>query len=471
MRFLFVGRGIASFMRNALSKRLLRIVRSALGEDVTEKTLVTVLLSGFALTILLLLAAGITGVRNLRAIEETAGAVVDEFDSTIALVDELRREQAALELVLFRLTKEPELLDPGAVIRDLETASASLQDIIGRIDAVEASGFSQELQEATHRFTAEVRQALDTGGISTATFQTLFEQHQKVAAIVWQVMRLVGARAQAAEQALKLRSERLFRQTSALLGTCLVLALLSATLTLRLSSGLLQRMETQRAELNRISWQMLHNYEVAARRLSHELHDELGQILTAIKVNLVTGTNQPEERSGRIADAIKLVEEAVAHVREISQLLHPPILDDFGLPAALRWLADRFQERTGVRVEVETNLERRLSEETETHLFRIAQEALTNVSRHAQATRVRLQLQEDGSRLRLIIEDNGRGLPEPLPSDRGMGLVAMRARARTLGGSFRLVSRPGQGARVEVEAPLDMQNHGTGKEDPSPAGG
>jgi len=142
-------------------------------------------------------------------------------------------------------------------------------------------------------------------------------------------------------------------------------------------------------------------------------------------------------------------------VCELSQLLRPTILDDFGLDASIRSVADRFNQRTGIEVDFRSEFQGRLAEETETHLFRIVQEALTNVARHSGATRVRIHLRPEGDRLCLSFADNGRGIQ---PSDgvaNGFGMTGMRARARSADGGMSVRSKPGEGLRIEVWVPLE----------------
>jgi signal transduction histidine kinase len=205
---------------------------------------------------------------------------------------------------------------------------------------------------------------------------------------------------------------------------------------------------------------MLQTQESAARRFSHELHDELGQSLAAVKANLTAASAASQDWQNRKADCIQLVDQSIANVRELSQLLHPVILDDFGLSAGLRWLGERFTERTGIRVQYTSNLEAaRLVDETETHLFRIAQEALTNIARHSGATHVSIILEVDGAELELTIEDNGRGIRKAEPESTGqpsLGMTGMRARAREIGGDLRVEAalKDGTGVRVRVRAPM-----------------
>jgi signal transduction histidine kinase len=149
-----------------------------------------------------------------------------------------------------------------------------------------------------------------------------------------------------------------------------VLALLTAILTIVFARTSIRKIESQASELSRVSWHMLQSQELMARRFSHELHDKLGQSLAAVKANLSAGHSS--DWPSRRADCLESVDSAIANVRELSQLLHPVILDDFGLDAGLRWLTDGFAQRTDIRTDYVSTFQGRLDDETETHLFRIA---------------------------------------------------------------------------------------------------
>jgi signal transduction histidine kinase len=225
-----------------------------------------------------------------------------------------------------------------------------------------------------------------------------------------------------------------------------------------MTAGLFRRMELQANELNRVSWHMLENQETTARRFSHELHDELGQSLTAVKANLLALDHGTTLDRLRLNDARQLVDEAIRNVRELSQLLRPVILDDFGLDAALRFLSDGFMQRTGIDVQYTSDFEGRVQDETETHLFRIAQEALTNIARHSGATQVKIQLHAEQARLHLHISDNGRGLDsEHAPESSGLGMIGMRARARSTGGELQVQSQKGSGVRIGIWVPMQSE--------------
>lgn len=250
-----------------------------------------------------------------------------------------------------------------------------------------------------------------------------------------------------------------FSRARGFLAVALLLAVTIATATIVMARRLFRRVEWQGDELARLSAHMLETQEATVRRFSRELHDEFGQTLSAIEANLVAldAKEHPRDISGRIEDCIGLVQDVISQAREMSQLLRPSILDDFGLSASLEWLADGVAQRTGLQVRYSSSFAGRVNDDVETHVFRIAQEALTNTVRHASASHVEMSLREHAGDLTLTIADNGKGLGPPQAPPRGLGLVSMRARARQVGGELTLQSEPHKGttiiARVPVAAP------------------
>jgi len=150
---------------------------------------------------------------------------------------------------------------------------------------------------------------------------------------------------------------------------------------------------------------------------------------------------------------------ALRSVRDMSQLLHPSALDDFGLPATLTTYLRTFSHRTSIRAQLAETLETRLAPDIEVAVYRIVQEALSNVARHSGATACTVSLNSGRGVLRLVIEDNGRGIgpvATRLTSGRGLGLIGMRERAQALGGTFTIRERDGGGTIVAVTLPLDV---------------
>jgi two-component system sensor histidine kinase UhpB len=201
--------------------------------------------------------------------------------------------------------------------------------------------------------------------------------------------------------------------------------------------------------------------EVERRRLARELHDQVGQRLTALGINLNIIRAQIPEQTGdairsRIDDSLFLVEQTTECIRDVMAELRPPVLDDYGLVAALRWYGEQFARRSGIAVAVEgEELVPRLAARVENALFHIAQEALTNVAKHAQAKNVKVTAQVQDEILCLLVADDGIGFDPASTTEpgggHGWGLLTMTERAEAVGGRCRFESIPGQGTRVIVE--------------------
>ncbi len=197
------------------------------------------------------------------------------------------------------------------------------------------------------------------------------------------------------------------------------------------------------------------------RRLAQELHDRVGQNLTALSINLNIVANllppEPAAQIGpRLEDSLELVGETVEHIRDVMAELRPPVLDDYGLLAALRWYGQRFAQRTGLAIATQgADPKPRLPLATEITLFRIAQEALTNAARHAQAHQVSVTLEALAGGVRLTIADDGTGFDPELrtqPNGRhAWGLLTMSERAESIGGRLVIETAPDRGTRVVVE--------------------
>jgi PAS domain S-box-containing protein len=217
--------------------------------------------------------------------------------------------------------------------------------------------------------------------------------------------------------------------------------------------------------LKMFSRQLIEAQEDERRRIARELHDQVGQVLTAVKMNLhtVQQVSQASEVCCYIKDNIEAVDEALRLVRDLSVELRPPVLDDFGLVTALHWYIDRYTKRTGLHVELVINMpdeDERFSREVETACFRIAQEALTNIVRHSQANQVLLQLVRDANILLLSVKDNGVGfdlksLRKRAPRAATLGLISMQERAHGAGGTIEIDSTISQGTEVRFILPVE----------------
>lgn len=218
-----------------------------------------------------------------------------------------------------------------------------------------------------------------------------------------------------------------------------------------------EELRLSRNRLAELSRQLIEAQETERRTIGRELHDQFGQMLTALKLTLDMASQlSPELAEKKLTAAQKLVDDLIARTSRISLNLRPPMLDDLGLVPALLWHVHRFEEESGIRVNfahygIE---ERRFAPEIETTAYRAVQEALTNAARHAGATQISLQVRVRDGEMDIEIEDNGRGFDphEALAHNHGLG--AMRERVQLAGGLLHVQSKPGEGARISIRLPL-----------------
>ena len=434
-----------------------------LPRQITHQNILRVLLAGFTLVIVLLVAAAIVGIRSVQSIQANANNLVREQSLTNRLIDELHSQQTTLSEVFSVLARDPDSVDYYKIMSQLEEADRDIARISEEGARTAEHDLWQRLNTSSLDFSRESRRLLSIEEPETFSSIDLFRFHGAFTSIVARLLEAEYRKLNAAQAQIEHRTSHL-RDISLIFGAASVLlALIFAVVTVRMVSQLIRRLESQTAELGRVSWHMLEDQEATARRFSHELHDELGQSLTAVKTNLsaLAATSEDAAPVGaRLADCLHLVDDAIGNVRQMSQLLRPTILDDFGLEAGLRWLAEGFAARTGIDVTVDSDFSGRLPDETETHLFRISQEALTNIARHSGAQHVQMNLASNGEDIRLTIQDDGRGLGgAPATAGRGLGLIGMRARARSAGGDVSVHSRAGDGVLIEVRVPHRHETH------------
>jgi signal transduction histidine kinase len=257
---------------------------------------------------------------------------------------------------------------------------------------------------------------------------------------------------------------RILQSLSAALVTGFGIALFATLYAGRLED----RIRRQRAkdiqnarELQHLSARLLKAQEDERRTIARELHDEVGQALTAIKVELVVAQHAIDAAGGPATalEDVRSIADGVLHtVRDLSHLLHPALLDDLGLAAATEWYLKGFGKRHSLRTDLlHDGMDERLAPETEAAAYRIIQEALTNAAKHAEARSCRVYLQRLTNTLLVTIEDDGVGFdPAVTPSTagtRGLGLVGIRERAAQLHGTVRLESVLGKGTRLTIEVP------------------
>jgi PAS domain S-box-containing protein len=221
-----------------------------------------------------------------------------------------------------------------------------------------------------------------------------------------------------------------------------------------------KRLRASQHQLRELAGFMESLREEERTNLAREMHDELGSLLTGLKIDLSWLTRRiPSEQgllSAKTASMGELVDEAIRSVKRISTDLRPGVLDDLGLTAALEWQTEELAKRTETRIEFKSSPDDIvLGRDLSTAIFRICQEALTNVARHAGATRIRVSLRKGRDKIQLRISDNGKGIEGTRISDpRSFGLIGMRERARSWGGEVKISGSLGRGTVVAVTIPL-----------------
>ena len=260
----------------------------------------------------------------------------------------------------------------------------------------------------------------------------------------------------------RLAERRTWQQIGLALLASLGIAMVFSFYAGRLESQLLTQMQTNEHNtryLQHLSTRLIGAQEEERRTIARELHDEVGQALTAVQVELSVAQRRLKAagHAAVLADAETITHGALQTVRDISQLLHPALLDDLGLAAAIDWQARTFEARHGIRAEVQQDgTAWRLPREVELAAYRIVQEALTNVAKHSRASCCRITLRRHEDTLEIVVEDDGRGFDPRDLSDphRGLGIVGMRERAALLSGRIAFESGSGAGTRVNVRLPV-----------------
>lgn len=229
---------------------------------------------------------------------------------------------------------------------------------------------------------------------------------------------------------------------------------------------LAEKLQLQSEQLRKLSWKLIEVQENTLRQVARDLHDEFGQILTAVGTMLSRASQRglaPDSAFVQEVQKVKqIVEEALENVRDTSQMFRPAILDDFGLEQTLEWFASQFSRQMGIPVQFERDAAGYgVPAESAIHIYRIVQAALSNVARHSGARQAWVSLKGEDGKLAVEIRDNGKGFDPAGDMDRsageGIGLMGMRERAEHLNGAVEVCSKPGQGTAVRLRIPVSAR--------------
>ena len=250
---------------------------------------------------------------------------------------------------------------------------------------------------------------------------------------------------------------------TAILGLLVAFASAMRVRTLESRSAEQHRLTEQaEQEMRRLSQQLVHAQEDERRSISRELHDEIGQMLTGLRMEFRSLSKlhaaSSAEFNTRLEQGKVLLDQTLQAIRDVAMGLRPSMLDDLGLDAALGWQVREFGRRHDIPVTLNIDADlSNLPDQYRTNLYRIVQEALTNCARHSQAKSVTITIAYKTGDLRLVVADDGVGITRPANPSGGLGLVGIQERARELRGTVRVDSTPGRGTSLTVSVPADWR--------------
>jgi signal transduction histidine kinase len=446
-------------------------------KPIQRLTIKAALLLGFGLTVGLWIVTGFQFTRRMAEVQRDATAINRRYMNAQELLSTVRAQ-----LLIGSVYARDALLDPSPASADTSrrqlqitylAVDAALDRYVPVLDTPGEQARVARLREEVNTFRAMMLEVLESKNARGYEEARLLLQRRIVP------KREVVIRASEEVQALnreafvqlqdssaevyRVMQRRVWQQLGLALVASLGIAALASLYAGRLESQLrLQRARDARntEDLQRLSAKLITAQEEERRSIARELHDEVGQVLTAIKMELSVAQTAIEA-SGLPArvleDARVITEGALQTVRDLSQLLHPAMLDDLGLAAALDWYVRGVSKRSDLRVEFQhEGMHERLAVETEVAAFRIVQEALTNVVKHARATSCRVTLCRREQSLNLTIDDDGIGFDVTSANTkerRGLGLVGIRERVAQLRGIFRIERGVTAGTKIVVELP------------------
>ncbi len=426
-----------------------------------------VLIAGFGGLLVLMAFAGLDGIQALRQIQTSNDRIREEFLLRTRLLERIRGDVYVSGTYVRDYLLEPEsgkaeghrysLLETR---KDMDAALQAYRALITQAETRPFQGLTRELDlywrvlEPVFEWTPDLRRARGYPFLR----DEVFPRRMAMLEIADQIRALNEAQLQTG----KLRVEALFSQYSRRLAVTIALViglgLLLAAFSIRKILALENASAASQEALQHLSARLVEAQEEERRSISRELHDEVGQSLTGVLLEMANlskliRTRDPETVAAKAAEIKREVENSIGVVRNMALLLRPSMLDDLGLVPALQWQAREVSKRSGIWVTVDAaSVSEDLPEEHKTCVYRIVQEALHNCVQHAAARHVTVAVEQQSDSLRLAIEDDGKGFDAQ--QGRGMGLLGIQERVGYLGGRFEVESAPGKGTSLKVTLPL-----------------
>ena len=434
-----------------------------------------ILFIGFGALLLLMGLGAYRASHTLTQIETTNSKIRQETDRRDDLLDRVRSNlfRSSIEVRDYLLVMDPSL--EATERADLEAnrsdTTAKLEDYKKHLEAEEAQSVRKLDDEMTQYWKtlepvfgwpSEYRREHGEAFLRDQVFprrQTLLNLVEQVAAVDDKQLR-------AGEDSIAGVQRELHRDltdTSLLLiGIGLIVGVVSIVGTARLeriAENQYQQVVAARGELRRLNARLVAAEEEERRKISRELHDQVGQHLSAVLIELGNVESAMPRRDPdverRISSARRLAEASIAKVRDLALLLRPSMLDDLGLVAALRWNAREISRRSGVHVDIASDgSSEELPTEFRTCIYRVVQQAMNNAVQHASPTQIRVEIRQRFEEIHVAIQDDGSGF-DPR-RDQGLGLLGMKERIQGLGGILQIDSERGTGTIVSVLLPLDQ---------------
>jgi len=433
-----------------------------------------ILMAGFGGLLLLMAFAGIDSIITLRQIQNSNDQIREEFLWRTRMLERIRSDVYLSGTYVRDYLLEPEpgkaeghrlsLLQKRA---DIDSALASYRRLLSRQETSPFQGLTEQLSaywkvlEPVFQWNAAARREHGY----TFLRDEVFPRRMAMLSIADQIAGITESQLNAGKVRVATTFSSFRERLSVTIGMTIALGLILAAFTtrriLRLESETAHRyheIAVARGELQQLSARLVEAQENERRSISRELHDEVGQALTGILLEMANLSTRI--RSGNLAavetqanEVKKLIEDSLGVVRNMALLLRPSMLDDLGLVPALQWQAREVSKRTGVRVRVSSaGVSEDLPEGHKTCIYRIVQEALHNCVQHAGARLVKVTVTQESGRIQLEIQDDGKGFNAR--EERGMGLLGMQERVSYLGGSFLVESEPGRGTVVSIALPV-----------------
>jgi signal transduction histidine kinase len=429
---------------------------------------------GLGFLILVLGLSGVASIQETRSIHEQILAVEDNYRHIERLAEGIRSDVSRVAVL-----RRDRLLEShqsqsyySGLLAELRARTAVNLDQLLILRSEQGGKTFDRLENSLHTYLDAVDVEFRNGrsDVSDFTSDALGPQRTTIFAVTEELEKLNEDNFESRRRALNQSVENLQNDIWETMLTALVLgSVIAGASIFRISSLERETAEHQRAteqaeeRLRLLSQQLVSSQEQERKSLSRELHDEIGQLLTALRMELGNLERAHATPSGDLAphldQAKKLAESTLRTTRDIAMGLRPAMLDLLGLGPALEWQTREFSRRYSTPIHLEMDGDfKHLSDRQRTYLYRIVQEGLTNCARHAHAKNIRVQLQEASGQLAVAIEDDGIGFQQEDGVAYGLGLLGITERVRELCGKVSIDSAPGKGTRIALVLPLPQAN-------------